>query len=88
MKKISLSIILSLFLVKTVFSQVNFTFKEWETPSVVELGKEPPHTFALSYANPEDVFANDFTKSPYYKSLFGCVDVVKFPHSVERFVVR
>ena len=37
----------------------------------MELGKEPPHTFALSYPNAEDVFDNDFSKSPYYKSLNG-----------------
>ncbi len=71
MKKINLSVILTFFLLNSLFSQVNFTFKEWEAPSVVELGKEPPHTFAMSYANAEDVFENDFSKSPYYKSLNG-----------------
>ena len=71
MKKVLFSLFFSFFLFKIAFSQVNFTFKEWETPSVIELGKEQPHTFAMSYANPEDVFANDFSKSPYYKSLNG-----------------
>jgi beta-galactosidase len=52
-------------------AQVKFTFKEWEDPSVVQLGQLPPHTFAMSYPNTEDVFDNDFTKSPYYKSLNG-----------------
>jgi beta-galactosidase len=54
-----------------VSAQINFTFKEWENPSIVELGKEPAHTYAMSYANADDVFANDFTKSPYYQSLNG-----------------
>ena len=71
MKKINLTLIVVLFLLKSLSAQVNFTFKEWEDPSVIELGKEAPHTFAMSYANGEDVFDNDFTKSPYYKSLNG-----------------
>lgn len=54
-----------------LFSQVNFTFKEWEDPKVLELGQEPPHSFAMSYPNEEAVFDNDFSKSPYYQSLNG-----------------
>jgi beta-galactosidase len=71
MKKINFTVILAVFLSNILFSQVNFTFKEWEDPSVVELGKEPAHTFAMSYTNPDDVFENDFSKSPYFKSLNG-----------------
>jgi beta-galactosidase len=60
-----------MYLANTVFGQINFTFKEWENPAIVELGKEPPHTFAMSYPNIEAVFANDFSQSPYYQSLNG-----------------
>jgi beta-galactosidase len=71
MKSINLSLVLSVLLASSLFSQVNFTFKEWEDPKVVELGKEPPHSFAMSYPNEDDVFVNDFSKSPYYHSLNG-----------------
>jgi beta-galactosidase len=71
MKKITLLFTLIISGFSTLFSQVNFTFKEWEDPSVTQLGQLSPHTFAMSYPNAEDVFENDFTKSPYYKSLNG-----------------
>jgi beta-galactosidase len=71
MKKTTLLFALVISGFSTLFSQVNFTFKEWEDPSVTQLGQVPPHTFAMSYPNAEDVFENDFTKSPYYKSLNG-----------------
>lgn len=54
-----------------IWGQVKFTFKEWEDPATVELGKEPAHTYAMSYPNAVDLFENDFSKSPYYQSLNG-----------------
>ena len=54
-----------------LLSQVKFSFKEWEDPSVTQLGQLPPHTFAMDYPNTEDVFENDFSKSPNFKSLNG-----------------
>jgi beta-galactosidase len=71
MKRINLTTALAILTASILFAQVKFTFKEWEDPNIVELGKEPPHTFAMSYPNVEDVFANDFSKSPFYKSLNG-----------------
>ena len=44
-----------------VTAQVEFTFKEWEDPSVTQLGQLPPHSFAMDYPNADDVFANDFS---------------------------
>ena len=54
-----------------IWGQVKFSFKEWEDPAIVELGKEPAHTYAMSYPNAADLFENDFSKSPYYQSLNG-----------------
>jgi beta-galactosidase len=52
-------------------AQIKFTFKEYEDPSVTQLGQEPPHSFAMDYPDADAVFANDFSKSPNYKSLNG-----------------
>lgn len=71
MKKLTLWLCLVVIFSKNIMAQITFNFKEWEDPSVVELGKEPPHAYAMSYANADDVFENDFTKSPYYQSLNG-----------------
>jgi beta-galactosidase len=57
--------------IQFISAQVKFTFKEWEDPSVVQVGQLPPHSFAMDYPNANDVFDNDFTKSPNYKSLNG-----------------
>ncbi len=53
------------------FAQINFTFKEWEDPTVVELGKEAPHATFTPYAQINDVFANDPTRSSWRQSLDG-----------------
>jgi beta-galactosidase len=71
MKQLCLLAWLMAGLARPLVAQINFTFKEWEDPAVVELGQEPPHAYAMSYPNPDDVFANDFAKSPYYQSLNG-----------------
>jgi beta-galactosidase len=70
MKKIFFPIIVFCFF-KTSSAQIQFNFKEWEDPSVTQLGQLPPHAFAMDYPNANDVFDNDFTKSPNYKSLNG-----------------
>jgi beta-galactosidase len=52
-------------------AQVSFTFKEWEDSKIVDLGKEPAHATFMAYANLEDVFADDYSRSPWQKSLNG-----------------
>ncbi len=71
MKKLSSTLTLLVIGCQLVTAQVKFTFKEWEDPSVTELGQLPPHSFAMDYPNADDVFTNDFSKSPNYKSLNG-----------------
>jgi beta-galactosidase len=71
MKKIILFYALIISNLTLISAQVTFSFKEWEDPSVTQLGQEPPHTFAMDYPDADAVFANDFSKSPNYKSLNG-----------------
>ena len=71
MKKLITTLALLIIGYQLVTAQVKFTFKEWEDPSVTQLGQLPPHSFAMDYPNAADVFANDFSKSPNYKSLNG-----------------
>jgi beta-galactosidase len=52
-------------------AQIKFSFKEWEDPSITQIGQEPLHTFAMDYPNADAVFQNDFSKSPNFKSLDG-----------------
>ena len=71
MKRIFIAFTLLISCLSSIYPQVKFSFKEWEDPSVTQLGQLPPHTFAMDYRNTEDVFENDFSKSPNYKSLNG-----------------
>ncbi len=71
MKKILLAFALMLGSFNLLLAQVKFSFKEWEDPSVTQLGQEPPHTFAMDYPDADAVFTDDFSKSPAYKSLNG-----------------
>ena len=71
MKRAFIAFTLLISCLSTIYAQVKFSFKEWEDPSVTQLGQLPPHTFAMDYPNAEDVFENDFSKSPYFKSLNG-----------------
>ena len=71
MKKAFIVFTLIISCLPLLLSQVKFSFKEWEDPSVTQLGQLSPHTFAMDYPNAEDVFDNDFSKSPYFKSLNG-----------------
>jgi beta-galactosidase len=71
--KIKLFFALALFIVLpiTPYAQASFTFKEWEDPTIVDINKEPPHVSFMHYANAEDVFVDDYSASPFYKSLNG-----------------
>jgi beta-galactosidase len=71
MKKIIIALALIISGYSALLAQVKFTYKEWEDPSVTQLGQLPPHSFSMDYANADDVFANDFSKSPNFKSLNG-----------------
>jgi beta-galactosidase len=48
-----------------------FTFTEWENEKVVEINKEPPHATFMAYPNEAMAIKNDFSQSPWYKSLNG-----------------
>ncbi|CAH0997560.1 Beta-galactosidase [Emticicia aquatica] len=71
MKKSLIFIIASQLVALSVYAQINFTFKEWEDPTIVDINKEAPHATFMSYANTEDVFADNYSSSPYYKLLNG-----------------
>jgi beta-galactosidase len=51
--------------------QINFTHKEWEDPTVVELGQEKPHATFMTYSNAEEAIADDPARSGWQKSLNG-----------------
>ena len=44
---------------------------EWQDETVPAVGKEYPRTSFMSYESAEQAEGNDFSKSPYYKSLNG-----------------
>ncbi len=44
---------------------------EWENPLAVEQHKEVPRASFMVYAQPADVAANDYARSPYHQSLNG-----------------
>ncbi len=71
MKRAFIAFTLLISCLSSIYAQVKFSFKEWEDPSITQLGQLPPHTFAMDFPNIEDVFENDFSKSPNYKSLNG-----------------
>jgi beta-galactosidase len=65
------TLVLLLLAMYNAHAQVKFTFKEWEDPTVVELGKEPPHATFMTYSNPDEVIADDYSRSSWQKSLNG-----------------
>jgi beta-galactosidase len=71
MKKSVLCYLLIINSLNLLSAQIKFSFKEWEDPAVTQLGQEAPHTFAIDYPDADAVFANDFSKSPNFKSLNG-----------------
>lgn len=44
---------------------------EWENPQKVDENKEKPHANFMLFDQQEDVIADDYSKSPYYKLLNG-----------------
>jgi beta-galactosidase len=44
---------------------------DWENPSLFEQNKERPHVGFMLYDKKQDVIADDYSRSPYYKSLNG-----------------
>jgi beta-galactosidase len=53
------------------WAQINFTFKEWQDPAIVAVNKEPARATAMAYAKADDVFADQYTRSPWFRSLNG-----------------
>ncbi len=44
---------------------------DWENPEFFEWNKEKPHATAMLFSRAQDVIADDYSRSPYYKSLNG-----------------
>ena len=44
---------------------------KWENPEIVQINKEAPHATFMLYDKAADVVADDYSRSPYYKSLNG-----------------
>jgi beta-galactosidase len=44
---------------------------DWENPQLFEQNKEKPHATFMLFSNTKDVTADDYNRSPYYKSLNG-----------------
>ncbi|TDH24170.1 DUF4981 domain-containing protein [Segetibacter sp. 3557_3] len=47
------------------------TNNDWENPSFFEQNKEKPHATYMLFDKKQDVIADDYSRSPYYKSLNG-----------------
>ncbi|WP_316801101.1 glycoside hydrolase family 2 TIM barrel-domain containing protein [Pedobacter frigidisoli] len=63
---ISLSL-LSILFMQPLMAQKN----DWENPALVDQGKEKPHVAFMLFDKQKDVLDDDYTKSPYFKSLNG-----------------
>ena len=44
---------------------------DWENPALYELNKEKPHATYMLFSKKQDVAGDDYTKSPFFKSLNG-----------------
>lgn len=44
---------------------------DWENPKIVDQGKEKAHATFMLFDTAQDVIKDDYSKSPYYKSLNG-----------------
>jgi beta-galactosidase len=51
--------------------QVGAQNNDWENPRLVDQGKEKAHVTFMLFDNQKDVIQDDYSKSPYYKSLNG-----------------
>ncbi|MEO5681669.1 MAG: glycoside hydrolase family 2 TIM barrel-domain containing protein [Chitinophagaceae bacterium] len=62
-------ICLFIFFIHTAVGQAQQN--DWENPAFFELNKEKPHAGFMLFSNKEDVVADNYDKSPFYKSLNG-----------------
>jgi beta-galactosidase len=69
MKKIPAFIICIFTSASLLFSQSKNN--DWENPQLYELNKEKPHATFMLFSDKRNVIADDYSKSPYYKSLNG-----------------
>ena len=64
----------ALFLTLTMCCQLGFSQErrnDWENPQLVEINKEKPHATFMLFENAADVKADDYSRSPWHKSLNG-----------------
>jgi beta-galactosidase len=68
---ILLALLFQLFAVQRGFGQNSVSGNYWETPSIVDEGKEPPRADFMPYSDLPQVLADDKFASPFVKSLNG-----------------
>lgn len=66
MKRILLAFV---FLINIAFAQQRLN--DWENPQLVEQGKEKPHATFMLFNKSADVKTDDYSKSPWFRSLNG-----------------
>ncbi len=69
MRKIVVTCLFSLLLYIS-YAQ-SFTFTEWENEKIVDINKEPPRATFMAFPNEALALTNEFSQSPWYKSLNG-----------------
>ncbi len=69
MKKVTLILVSLLFLFTNPISAQGVP--DWENPKMFNQNKEEPHATMMLFTTTEDVIANDYNLSPYYKLLNG-----------------
>jgi beta-galactosidase len=65
------SVLLLCLISTTVFGQVNFTFKEWQDPSITRLGTLAQQSFSIPYPNEKQALQDAWMKSDNILSLNG-----------------
>jgi beta-galactosidase len=65
------SLLLLCLISTTVFGQVNFTFKEWQDPSITRLGTLAQQSFSIPYPNEKQALEDAWMKSDNILSLNG-----------------
>ncbi|RYY23801.1 MAG: beta-galactosidase, partial [Chitinophagaceae bacterium] len=60
-----------LFLLMSISVFAQSKNNDWENPSLYEQNKEAPHAGFMLFNNPQDVISDDYSRSPYYRSLNG-----------------
>jgi beta-galactosidase len=68
MKRLILPVLAFLLCMQNMLAQSN---SDWENPSLIEVNKEKPHASFMLYTNETDAKNDEYTRSPYYKSLNG-----------------